>query len=200
MKMMGGSPGESAKLRVLASAASSTNVTDVSTHRFDIAVIGAGVFGAWTAWHLQQLGNNVVLLDAHGPGRRGHSPQFSSSAIRSETIFTAMDMRLALAAYVLPSLAIVFGIPMVLGLIPPNPYYGYRTRKTFSSTDTWYRANRIAGWSLLVAGTLALCHNFWLQHDHPGWPSATKQLIMTVSASLLLFLGLIITGFYVRKL
>jgi uncharacterized membrane protein len=111
-----------------------------------------------------------------------------------------VDVRLALAAYVLPGLAIVFGIPMALGLVPPNPYYGYRTRKTFSSTDTWYRANRIAGCSLLMAGILALCHNLLLQHDHPGWPSATKQLIMTISAALLLFLGLIISGIYVRKL
>ena len=45
-----------------------------------------------------------------------------------------MDVKLALVAYVLPGLALVFGIPMALGLIPPNRFYGYRTRKTFSST------------------------------------------------------------------
>ena len=32
-----------------------------------IAVIGAGVFGAWSAHHLQSQGHRVTLIDAHGP-------------------------------------------------------------------------------------------------------------------------------------
>lgn len=35
--------------------------------RRDVVVIGAGVFGAWTAWHLLKLGRKVLLLDAWGP-------------------------------------------------------------------------------------------------------------------------------------
>lgn len=34
----------------------------------DIAVIGAGAFGGWTALHLQERGARVTLLDAWGPG------------------------------------------------------------------------------------------------------------------------------------
>ena len=34
----------------------------------DVIVIGAGVFGSWTAFHLQQNGANVLLVDAFGPG------------------------------------------------------------------------------------------------------------------------------------
>lgn len=34
----------------------------------DVAVIGAGTFGAWTAYHLNRLGAKVVLIDAYGPG------------------------------------------------------------------------------------------------------------------------------------
>jgi len=111
-----------------------------------------------------------------------------------------MDVRLALAAYVLPGVAIVFGIPMALGLVPPNRFYGYRTRKTLSSGAIWYRANRAAGWSMLLCGVAALGHNLLLQHNHPDWTSATKQLFMTVSAALLLFAGLIFSSLYVRKL
>jgi len=33
----------------------------------DVAVVGAGVFGSWTAWHLQRAGQSVALLDAYGP-------------------------------------------------------------------------------------------------------------------------------------
>jgi uncharacterized membrane protein len=111
-----------------------------------------------------------------------------------------MDLKLLLVAFVLPGLAVVFGIPMVLGVVPPNRFYGYRTRKTLSSEAVWYRANRVAGWSLLLCGIAALGHNLLLQHNHPDWPSATKQFVMTVSAALLMLAGLIFSSLYVRKL
>ena len=34
---------------------------------YDVAVLGAGVFGAWTAWHLRKGGRRVALVDAYGP-------------------------------------------------------------------------------------------------------------------------------------
>ena len=40
----------------------------------DIAVIGAGAFGGWTAWHLARRGARVALVDAWGAGNpRGTS-------------------------------------------------------------------------------------------------------------------------------
>jgi glycine/D-amino acid oxidase-like deaminating enzyme len=39
----------------------------MSKPAFDSIVIGAGVFGAWTAWHLCKAGQRVLLLDATGP-------------------------------------------------------------------------------------------------------------------------------------
>jgi len=35
--------------------------------RARMVVVGAGVFGAWTAHHLLALGHRVTLIDAHGP-------------------------------------------------------------------------------------------------------------------------------------
>jgi sarcosine oxidase len=41
---------------------------------FDVAVVGAGVFGSWTAWHLLRAGRKVALVDAYGPASsRGSS-------------------------------------------------------------------------------------------------------------------------------
>jgi sarcosine oxidase len=39
----------------------------VQSGRHDVIVVGAGVLGAWTAWHLLRLGRKVLLLDAWGP-------------------------------------------------------------------------------------------------------------------------------------
>ncbi len=49
---------------------------------FDIAVVGAGVFGAWTAYQLSQAGAAVVLLDAYGPGNSRASSGGESRIIR----------------------------------------------------------------------------------------------------------------------
>jgi hypothetical protein len=35
---------------------------------YDIAVVGAGAFGGWTAYWARKLGASVVLIDAYGPG------------------------------------------------------------------------------------------------------------------------------------
>lgn len=34
----------------------------------DVVVVGAGVFGTWSAHHLHEAGVNVALIDAYGPG------------------------------------------------------------------------------------------------------------------------------------
>jgi glycine/D-amino acid oxidase-like deaminating enzyme len=47
-----------------------------------IAVIGAGAFGGWTAWHLQQKGANVTLIDAWGPGHSRASSGGETRLIR----------------------------------------------------------------------------------------------------------------------
>ena len=52
------------------------------TAHHDIAVVGSGVFGAWTAYHLQQRGKKVVLLDAHGPANARASSGGESRIIR----------------------------------------------------------------------------------------------------------------------
>ena len=69
-----------------------------SQARFDVAVIGAGVFGVWTAYQLRRAGATTILVDAYGPAnsrassggesriiRMGYGPDalYSRSAIRS---------------------------------------------------------------------------------------------------------------------
>ena len=50
--------------------------------RYDVAVIGAGVFGAWTAWHLAKRGQRVALLEAYGPANARSSSAGETRIIR----------------------------------------------------------------------------------------------------------------------
>jgi len=61
---------------------------------FDVAVIGAGVFGAWTAWHLAHAGQRVLLLDQYGPANARASSGGETRVIRmaygADEIYTRM--------------------------------------------------------------------------------------------------------------
>jgi monomeric sarcosine oxidase len=64
---------------------------------YDVAVIGAGVFGAWTAYRLSQAGRRVALLDAYGPGNARASSGGQTRVIRmgygDQEIYTRWSMR-----------------------------------------------------------------------------------------------------------
>src|SRR6202140_5625659 len=64
---------------------------------FDVAVIGAGVFGAWTAWHLAKRGQRVALLDAYGPANSRASSGGETRIIRMgygpDELYTRWAMR-----------------------------------------------------------------------------------------------------------
>lgn len=49
-------------------------------------------------------------------------------------------------------LVVGLSIPMILGKVKPNWWYGFRTPKTLSDERIWYKANAYAGKLLLVIG------------------------------------------------
>ena len=74
----------------------------------DVAVIGAGVFGAWSAWHLKKSGLSVALIDQYSPGHArsssggesrvirvsyGGDPLYSSMAVESLAQWDALSQR-----------------------------------------------------------------------------------------------------------
>jgi sarcosine oxidase len=64
---------------------------------YDVLVIGAGVFGAWTAWQLACRGQSVLLVDAYGPGNSRSSSGGESRIIRmgygADELYTRWAMR-----------------------------------------------------------------------------------------------------------
>jgi len=64
---------------------------------FDVAVVGAGVFGSWIAYHLQRAGRRVALVDAYGPGNARGSSGGQSRVIRmgygDQEVYTRWSLR-----------------------------------------------------------------------------------------------------------
>jgi sarcosine oxidase len=61
-----------------------------------VAIVGAGVFGSWTAHHLQQQGHKVTLIDAWGPAHSrassGGESRLTRAAYGKDAIYTRMAM------------------------------------------------------------------------------------------------------------
>jgi formate hydrogenlyase subunit 3/multisubunit Na+/H+ antiporter MnhD subunit len=54
------------------------------------------------------------------------------------------------------ALIAILCVPLLLGKVAPNGYYGFRTAKTMSSHEIWYVANRFAAINLIVASVVGL--------------------------------------------
>ena len=64
---------------------------------WDVAVVGAGVFGAWTAFRLQQAGKRVLLLDAWGPAHArassGGESRMTRGSYGADRVYTDMAVQ-----------------------------------------------------------------------------------------------------------
>jgi uncharacterized membrane protein len=45
----------------------------------------------------------------------------------------------------------VASIPLMLNVVPPNRFYGFRVPQTLANRNLWFRANRFAGCALFIA-------------------------------------------------
>ncbi len=79
---------------LLASALLPQPVPAATTKPATYAVIGAGVFGAWTAYSLRRAGHNVTLFDQYGPASSRASSGGESRIIRAsygpDAVYTRM--------------------------------------------------------------------------------------------------------------
>lgn len=75
------------------------------------------------------------------------------------------------------SVLLVLSVPLILGKIPPNPIYGFRTAKTRSDPKIWYPVNGALGKGLLGAALaiLATTGALWALGDG----LSTNQVALT---------------------
>lgn len=86
------------------------------------------------------------------------------------------------------------GIPLMLGIVPQNPYYGWPTRSSSSKPELWREVNMFLGRAAVIAAALAalalMAYNgTWLR-------SGIAQLLVVVFA---LGAAAGATFWYVRK-
>ncbi|MFA5863612.1 MAG: SdpI family protein [Phycisphaerae bacterium] len=49
-------------------------------------------------------------------------------------------------------LEVILGVPLFLEKIPPNGLYGFRTEKTLSNPEIWYKVNKYSARDLIIGG------------------------------------------------
>lgn len=94
-----------------------------------VAVIGAGVFGAWTAHHLRRAGHRVTLIDAHGPAHSrassGGESRMTRAAYGADAIYTRMALD-SLAQW--KDLSAISGLPI---FVPHGVLFFFPTRDAY---------------------------------------------------------------------
>jgi uncharacterized membrane protein len=66
-----------------------------------------------------------------------------------------MSMMITVVLLLLCVVIAVVSVPLMLRLIPPNPIYGVRTRRTMAEPAVWFDVNAFGGAVLLGAAGLA---------------------------------------------
>lgn len=115
--------------------------------------------------------------------------------MKSEPVFP-----LHLLGYILPLVTIVAAIPMALGKVKPNRFYGFRTRKTLSSPAVWYPANRACGQYMFISSAASLVFNLSFWSTHKPWPMAALLLPMAAATVVPLLGSLVASMRFLRKL
>lgn len=72
-----------ATLGARSATAASVPARMVQSRSPDVVVIGSGIFGAFTAYHLQRMGAAVTLVDAYGPGNSRSTSGDETRGVRS---------------------------------------------------------------------------------------------------------------------
>jgi hypothetical protein len=71
-------------------------------------------------------------------------------------------------------------IPLIVGLVPPNRLYGFRTAKTRSDPRIWYAVNRVAGWDGLAAGGTIVLASLAIAMWGTNWRADMRTFINVV--------------------
>ena len=109
-------------------------------------------------------------------------------------------MTLLLVVYLAVGLLLaVLSVPLIRGKVGPNPWYGFRVRRTLEDPAVWYPANAYAAKGLLCVG-LGTCAAAFLLYLIPGIGVALYAVLVAAVAVGGLAVNLILSFRYLRSL
>jgi sarcosine oxidase len=127
--------------------------------RFDVVVVGAGVFGAWTASHFARRDKRVLLVDSYGPANSRASSAGESRIIRmsygAHEIYTRMAQN-SLAQW--------------------KEFFGFKRPGLFHETGVLWMAGADNARIRETAATLARCGVEFEQLDKPALEKRYPQI------------------------
>lgn len=100
----------------------------------------------------------------------------------------------------LPVLFITLGLPLWLGAVPPNRWYGYRTATTLQDPVIWYAINRETGVAMVAAGAVALLLSLAVLFGMPQWRNETRTLLCLIAQAIVLLLALAVVVLRAERL
>ena len=86
------------------------------------------------------------------------------------------------------------GIPLMIGVVPQNPYYGWPTRSSSSKPELWKEVNMFLGRAVVIAAALAAL--LLMAYNGTWLKSGFAQLLVVIFA---LGAAAGATFWYVRK-
>ena len=113
-----------------------------------------------------------------------------------------MDLKSFLLGLFLAAGAVIslISVPLILGKVGPNPWYGFRVRRTLEDPAVWYPANRYASWWMLSSAVLLMLVAAAAYYFLPGLGVAPYSLTCLAAAVVGLGLGFFQTLRYLRRL
>jgi uncharacterized membrane protein len=103
--------------------------------------------------------------------------------------------------FAIPALVLfIAAIPLVLGVIPRNRIYGFRTRRTLSDDAIWYPVNRFAGFALMAASAVYFAATMIWPYDRAAAENFSVWLRHLAAFAVPLIVGLSVAGWYSKSL
>lgn len=102
-----------------------------------------------------------------------------------------MDENLIIALVALGTgvLILLIGIPLVLRIVPMNPFYGVRFPVSYKSDWLWYEINAYGGKLLVLFGIILTAYGVWGFFDPPGWFMTAHLAIVLSGVAVLVLLS-----------
>jgi len=95
---------------------------------------------------------------------------------------------------------VILGMPLLLEKIKPNWFYGFRTPKTMSNKEIWYKSNKYLGRDFIIIGIILIVGSLFLLTPVNGF-SIEEIAYIELFLTLIPIIIVLIRGFaYLKKL